>query len=126
MGYVQGDCEDPVPTALPAASMRALKPRQCLVVVDKPLVIVTSGGLWLDNMYIQEADDTDFALVSQLETPSELFLTSCTFQGTSGVTAGPSIGALLAKNAYAGGEISPLLNHWVPFAICSGYWREQD
>ena len=78
------------------------------MVVDKPLFHLTSGGLWIDNLYILEGDDLEFALLSQLETPSELFLTGCTLQGTSGVTAGPSEGGLLAKNTYAEGEI-PLI-----------------
>lgn len=100
---VQGDCEDPVPKTLKATSLLELKPRQCLLIVDKPLIILKSGGTWLDNLYIREGKDLDFALVSHFETPSELYLTSCIFQGTSGLTAGPSKGGLLAKNTYAEG-----------------------
>lgn len=100
---MQGDCEDPVPAGLNTTDLLSFKPRQCLVVVDKPLAHFTSGGLWLDNLYLREGDGLTFALMSQLETPSELFLTSCTFQGTSPITAGPFIGGLLAKNTYAEG-----------------------
>lgn len=77
------------------------------MVVDKPLVHVKADGLWIDNLYIREGDDMDFALISQLETPSELFLTNCTLEGTSGLTAGPSKGGLLAKNTYAEGTTPP-------------------
>lgn len=100
---MQGDCEDPVPTSMTDTSLLDLKPRQCLVVVDKPFAILKEGGLWLDNLYLREGKSLDFALMSQLELPSDLYLTSCTFQGTSGTSSGPLLGGLLAKNSYAEG-----------------------
>lgn len=100
---MQGDCEGPVPTALKAADVEDLKPKQCVVKLEKPFIHVKSGGIWLDNLLFYE-DGLDFALVSQLELPSDLYLTNCTFQGTSGLTGGPTIGGLLAKNSYAEGK----------------------
>jgi hypothetical protein len=106
---MQGDCEGAVPSSLDDSSLLELKPRQCLLLVDQPLSHLSKGGLWLDNLYLREGGSLDFALMSHFRLPSELYLTSCTFQGTSAVSSGGSgVAGLLAKNTFAEG--APLLS----------------
>lgn len=101
---MQGDCKRRVvPASVTREPLLKRKARQCVLKVDMPFVILKTDGLWLDNLYFQEGTDLRFSLVAQFETPSDLYLTSCTFQGTSQDEEGPFLGGLLAKNTYAEG-----------------------
>ena len=97
---VQGNCavSDPVEalelTPDVAADLLPLKPRQCLVVVSQTWLMINSGNLWVDNVYLKLsrrlarpnfAFVTAGALNAEYTWPnivrSTTFLTGITFHG---------------------------------------------
>lgn len=59
LAIVQGNCSEPAePAALDLAdeevpTLIPLKPRQCLLLFDAPLLMINSGRVWVDNLYLK-------------------------------------------------------------------------
>ena len=113
--YMQGDCEDEPPKSLTSKlqspDLVGLKPRQCLLVLDSPLLSLPDSydGIWLDNLYLRATKEV-FGMVVQLFAPSELYLTDCTFQGpgqgSSGSGEAGSNRGVVATNLYSRGALT--------------------
>lgn len=88
---MQGNCSSPDPTIpkdladvdavthLATTGVVPLMPRQCMLIVDKPLLAVLAGTLWVDNLYLKTARASlggALAFISTAPTWNELFLES--------------------------------------------------
>jgi len=93
-----------------------LKPRQCFLVFDDPLLMVNNGNLWIDNLYLMAAKRSTIprdmitigAPVPTAAAPDvkagQVYLTGVTFQPGSGATT-----AIIADVSNV-----PLVLHGVP------------
>ena len=87
---LQGNCSDSDPVAALGLSVEVysnllpLKPRQCLLVVSKTWLMVNSGQIWIDNLYLKLSRrqvEPSFAFVT-IGSPSRF--TDVTFNSTVG------------------------------------------
>jgi hypothetical protein len=122
----QGNCTDGVPGVNPPlrTPLRALVPLQCLIISDKPpLLVWQPSSVLLDNLYfrIEHADPHDTKELSVISvvpatnisarnySPVRAFLTGCTLQGDRQASVGLRVidgGRVLASSARLGPPLS--------------------
>jgi len=132
---VQGNCSDAdAPSALRldaagASELLPLKPLQCLLLTHEPLLTVTSGKVWLDNVYVQlrrtavrprmafvaaGAAETEEMELPQI-THSDLYATNVTFHGEPRGSAHAYFADASATRAFFGGAMdAPLPAYATP------------
>ena len=93
---MQGNClAAAAPEFVPisdAAPLRPMLPGQCLVVADHDVIVMKNAKIWVDNLFVRLAHDTDTAvggLQSDVDNfmwlqgdTMQLFMTNVTLQGS--------------------------------------------